>query len=262
MQSFLSINDLSFQEGQQPQIELKSIATQATEIRIEGFTKNGMFRLKQTPASDGTPVTQTFDLDDFPIMFSVRATGTTIERGECFVRCLLKVGGNLSGFLCQGYVDTFSAIGYNAFGQSTNEPSFNGRGVIKSIGGTNPAANAQIEEVVPENRIWRVIGMHVQFVADSNVANRRVHFFFTDGSDNKLTGTIHAGAIVADETTNISLGTHGTIGDSDNDDDKIVGIPQEIYLPEGFKIITETVNMQSGDNFGAPRLLVEEWIRD
>ena len=43
---------------------------------------------------------------------------------------------------------------------------------------------------------------------------------------------------------------------------QILGLSARIMLPAGFRILTSTTNLEAGDNYGPPRIWIEEWIQD
>jgi hypothetical protein len=81
--------------------------------------------------------------------------------------------------LLQGYVTDTSRL---SFPGSPIRSSIEGPGVLRSITGTNPAANAEISETVPTNARWRVHAIRFTLVTDANVANREVALTLDDGA--------------------------------------------------------------------------------
>jgi hypothetical protein len=41
--------------------------------------------------------------------------------------------------------------------------------------------------------------------------------------------------------------------------DIVAGLPEGLWLPAGFTIVSETLNIQAGDQWGTTRLIVELW---
>lgn len=133
--------------------------------------------------------------------------------------------------------------------------SFHGR--IRSITGTDPAANAEITETVPDRRRWRFLSFRASLLTDANVASRRVFLVFNDGSTDLIYFPASANqAASLFLTHNFSPTTYSpglVIAD-------YISCAPSLILPAGFVIKTVTANIQAADNWGAPQLLVEEWI--
>lgn len=130
-------------------------------------------------------------------------------------------------------------------------------GRLRSITGTDPAAQAEISETVPDRRRWFIKSIYFALVTDGTVANRRVSLILDDGTNIlwKITcSTAHPAScnytysfaqIFAAETLSNCSCFHS--------------LPF-LALPAGARIRTSTDELKAGDNFSAPQLLVEEWI--
>ncbi len=130
-------------------------------------------------------------------------------------------------------------------------------GRIRSITGTDPAANTEISETVPARRRWLLRGLFFTLVTDVNVADRQITITIDDGtnilfqftlSTTQPTSTTYAYSlahILAAETKVITKVFHS--------------LPP-LPLQAGYRIYTYTPAKEAGDNFSAPQLLVEEWI--
>ena len=129
-------------------------------------------------------------------------------------------------------------------------------GRILSITGTDPDAGAEISEVVPARRRWRILAVRFTFVTDATVADRLVHLHIDDGvntfADICVT-TAHQASVT--KTYNFS-----NFGSTQLNPANCLYIPlPPLPLSPGFRIRTATDLIEAGDNFGAPQLLVEEW---
>lgn len=137
---------------------------------------------------------------------------------------------------------------------------FLGTGRIRSITGTDPAAGVQISESVPAGVVWHLWSMRFTFTTDVTVANRYVRILVDDGAN------IFA-YITAQQFQTASLAWNYTLAHFGNDQNVYSGV-QNLNLPQlpvllpGWRLRTNVVNFQAGDDFGAPQLLVEEWYEE
>lgn len=130
------------------------------------------------------------------------------------------------------------------------------RGNIRSITGADPAANVEWTETVPANTIWKVRSVFFTLVTDGNAANRQVSVQYTDGSNNYgMTGS-HTNQAAS------STFSYSAMLDVDNTGSTQLGVTNfalpNLSMPAGHIIRSKTELRQTGDNFGAPQLLVEE----
>lgn len=130
-------------------------------------------------------------------------------------------------------------------------------GRIRSITGTDPAAGAEISEVVPDRRRWRILAVRFSLTTDATAADRIVHLHLDDGTSifaDVCVTTAHAASIT--KVYNFS-----NYGSTQLAPTTCLYIPlPPLPLMPGYRIKTITDNLQAGDDFTAPQLLVEEWI--
>lgn len=191
----------------------------------------------------------------------VRAIAGAPRVGQCYVRVEL-VRGRTGGIqpvsvLAQGYVTETSWL---AWPGSELRDSTDGRGCIRSITGTDPAAGVEISETVPTNARWRLISFRALLATDGTVTNRSPFLMIDDGATICAAGPA-ASSQVASQSLNHTWATYGAAGATGS---PLYGgfLPLDLVLPAGFRIRTQTTSLQAGDNWGAPQLLVEEWIED
>jgi hypothetical protein len=181
------------------------------------------------------------------------------SRGQCYTRAriqrstgtpLLVLHSVLAGYLTDEYTPSFP---YGVI-----EGPLSGPGMFRSIAGTNPAANAEISETVPTGARWKLHSMMATLVADANAANRSAQLVIDDGTNvvlrsaPALTQTATQ-TIIYNWTARGAAGSVAALTASEL-------IPPDLYLPAGYRINTLTNNLQATDDWGAPRLYVEEWI--
>lgn len=180
-----------------------------------------------------------------------------MRRGELYVRVGLWLGGVPLGNLFSGYLETQRGLRWPP---GNIEYPLQGPGLLRSVTGTNPAAGNEISETVPTNARWKLLGIAFQLVTDATAVTRYVSLTFDDGATvfTRVAPQYNHGASV---TRNYSFSIGATPGPSWVADPIAAGLP-DIPLFQGYRIKTSTVNLQAGDDFGAPQLFVEEWLEE
>jgi hypothetical protein len=132
------------------------------------------------------------------------------------------------------------------------------QGKIKLITGTDPAAGAEIIETVPAGRRWRVLSVGATLVTNGTVANRRVQWVVDDGANEYfrvVVGSNQTASLTIRYTLSAWTSGH-TLRLSAMADGPFLGA----YLPAGHRLRTITDTIDAGDNWGAPIMLVEEFL--
>lgn len=235
-------------------------------VRVRGsvLLKNGSvaeFNKRITPTDDRV-ITETFIEIPSGYLKSVTVfpEGTT-KRGQTFVSISVtrdaEDSNNRNQLLIQNYLQSGNALGYpNAQIITSTE----GRGYVRTIQGTDPAANNNPSETVPTGAKWKVLYFGARLVTDANVANRYIRPIYDDGTLNAFVGRTHdahAASTTRDYDTNINAEHQAAIHAGQN---RVLGFIPDYPIPAGFNIGFTAVNMQVGDNWAAPTLVVEEWI--
>lgn len=135
--------------------------------------------------------------------------------------------------------------------------ALDGPGSIKSIAGTDPAAGGEVSETVPANAVWRLKSLYASLVTDANVANREVSLSIDDGT-NTYSRAFSGQAHPASTTGLYSVSPVGTRYNRFLLEGTAIPIPSQLSSA-GHRFVSITGNLQAGDNYGAPQLLVEEW---
>ena len=191
----------------------------------------------------------------------VVASAGTPRRGQCFVRVEVVIGRGTQavslGTVLQDYVQDTTAVAYPG---SPIRSSIDGRGVLRSITGTNPAAGVEISEAVPTNARWIVHSVRALLVTDATVALRIPQLIIDDGATTCVQVADATGQ-GASETGGYHWGEFGTVN-APTQGAHVAPLPLGYPLQEGFRIRTSTIAIVAGDNYLAPQLLVEEWIED
>jgi len=190
----------------------------------------------------------------------VRSAGS-FRRGQFFVQLSLFRGSGQSGFrhcvLASGYVAHDLVVNWP--GTGINSP-LEGPGILRSVLGTDPAPGADIMEVVPPGARWRLRTLYASLTTDATAPVRWGHFQVDDGANIlfKLpAGTSQAASLI--RSYNLAEYAYqppyaaSTI---------FLSLPLGLVLSQGWRISTATDALAAGDNWTAPRMMVEEWIED
>lgn len=252
-----SIMGLPINEKHQIEIAIFSRASVACRLRISGYTKNGIFDFVHTPNIDRSLASRRINIPDVPIAMHCHVESGTPRVGQCYVHLEVEVGRAAIMALSSGYVTAERPLFYPG---GPHASSIDGPGVIRSITGTDPAAGAEISETVPTNARWKLIALTATCVADANAATRLPSVVTDDGT------TVHsrdppASGFTANQTKINSWGDRGA-GTNQSGVLESSLLTAGLVLSQGMRIRTLTQNLQAGDDWGAPQMLVEEWIEE
>jgi hypothetical protein len=185
--------------------------------------------------------------------------GATPMIGQTFVRVDLVrgegPGRSIHATLIQGPLTAFARA---AWPGTPVQTTIGLPGAIRALAGTDPAANTEIQETVPAGARWRVLSLRAALVTDANAANREVAITFDDGTT--VYAEAHSGVNHAASLTRQYAASRGGVrGAASTGTGILIAIP-ELVLPAGHRLGTNTTNRQAGDNWGAPHMLIEEWL--
>lgn len=183
--------------------------------------------------------------------------GGSAQQGECYARLILRRGrsGANQALLCQGYVSDDSYVHWPLV---HSRSSVDGVGAIVRVTSADPAAGAEISQTVPAGQTWELLAMRFQLVNDATVAVRNVGILFDDGATAFLVSK-SASAQTASQSHNYNVGAFG-VSPVVVVNEHIIPVPRCIRLRPGYRIRTNTDNLQAGDNFGAAQLVVQVWM--
>lgn len=227
-------------------------------VRLDGTMEP--FEFKHTPNTDRTAASTLWKLGmGWLIDARIGVYAGTPITGQCWA--ILELVRGFTGAitdhagLVSGYVTSAQPIAYP---RGALRGTLEGPGWIRSITGTDPAANVQISEVVPTGARWRLIGMRFNFTTDATVADRTVRVTPHDGA-NDLAILSMVGVQAASLSNRYTLSA-GVNGEAVNANRGQIALGHNVILMAGWGISTSTNNMQAGDNYSAPQLHVEEWL--
>jgi hypothetical protein len=213
-----------------------------------------------TPNTDRTSKTSLVTLaEGYLGNVQLRATSGSPIAGKCFAIVELVRGraGAVQPLatLLEGYVSDVQRL---AWPGSPLRSSVDTPGVSSVITGTDPAANAECSDTVPTGARWEVLSWMALLVTDANVINRTVALIIDDGVS-LLWSCDASGTQAASLTRNYNAYGTGAAPDVTGSTFRLPG-PFPLDLPAGARIRTVTNNLQVGDNWSAPKILVRERI--
>lgn len=186
-------------------------------------------------------------------------TGAAPQIGQAFIRVDLVRGEGAGRVVLSTLLQGALNAGHRlAWPGSFLTSTIAGPGAMRSVAGGDPAAGQEIFEAVPTGARWRVQAMRFALVTDASAANREVAIAFDDGVTTyaESDSGVNQAASLTRQYTGSRTSVRGAAATATH---ILIAIP-DLVLPAGHRIKTTTANLQAGDNFGAPQLLVEEWI--
>lgn len=133
-----------------------------------------------------------------------------------------------------------------------------GRGNLRLITGTLPAAGAEISETVPTAKLWVLLSMTANFTA-SAVAGNRIPIFRPLVGAVRLYRLAASGVITLGQLASLNWCAQGTsFSNNAVTIDFSIPLPLTI-LPAGAVISTVTSGLLAGDQWAAPFMRVQEY---
>jgi hypothetical protein len=219
------------------------------------------FQRELTPATDRSASTLTFSPGKgWLLECQVFASTGAPLIGQTFAIVSLVRGRGATvvdvATVAAGYVTALQRLAYPG---SPIQTSLDGAGALRLVAGTAPAAGAEIAETVPTGARWEFLSLFTTFVTDANAANRfptltlddGTNVYFRQGSGVVQTATV---TIRRNWMQAVNLTT------ADNSNNLAITLPRGLHLRAAHVIRTVTNNIQVGDQYSAPQMLVREWI--
>lgn len=225
---------------------------------LRGYTRNGKISIRHTHAGNRAKSTFEIPVDDIPIAVALWLLSAGIKRGQCYARARIELGGFAVERLFSGYLAESGVLTYPG---GTFEDMASGRGYTYLLTGTDPAAGVEITEAVPTNAIWRLISCMAFLVCDATVANRKVEWRVTDGTDIFYKNNDNVNQTASQSRAHI-LTINQDLRGSDGFAPAFHTPYPDLRLPQGYELVTQTSGLVAGDNWGAPLLFIEEWLQE
>jgi hypothetical protein len=146
-----------------------------------------------------------------------------------------------------------------------------GRGTLKTVTGTNPAAGVEISEAVPTNTIWQVLSFTAVLVSSGVAGNRAPVLIIDDGTTANRRNVIRdstsvqAASLTRTWTWVRGFDLSSTAEYSQADTDTLIVVQklptrEDVELLQSARIRTVTSAFDVGDDWAAPIFQVQEWV--
>jgi hypothetical protein len=245
------------------------------EFKTPGFTGNAFLAIRfLSPQGEIIPEFYTLQVTASNVANSVmhipHAEGFILSavisagaqsRGQAFAQLKLHIGGG-SGqevhahILCQGYLTAYDSLAYPL---SPPESSISGRGfpLVLVFGPPFPTAFAIV--TVPAGRRWIIRGANCRLVTSAVVGNRTMNLTIDDGGagDN---GIIAYATMPQAANLQVDYSWGGGLTTTTQVAFQNMGLPNELALLAGWRLLFGPEGLQLGDQVGGPKILVEEFI--
>lgn len=242
-----------------------SLASVVLGIRGRVMLPDGSVRPFQeqfTPSTDRSFSTEVFDPGEgWLLALAVFVVSGSPIRGNCFVQVGLLQGvgtaADMTEVLTSDYVEPMYGPHWP---DGPRRSSVEGKGLVRTIAGTDPAANTELGETVPTNARWKWLTGMCTFATDANPAGRNVKIVLDDGANEiyGLQAETNQAASSSWKYIFAELGMRSAAGIAW----KQLHVPPDVRLMAGFRFRTETGNIQVGDDFSDWYYQVEEWIEE
>ncbi len=214
-----------------------------------------------TPSTNRAIGSTDFELGEgFFLDVTARATTGTPLVGQSWIilELVTGLGGEKATFvtLAAGYLTPNAPV----FGPASQyASSLDTNGAARSVQVTTPGAGADWSVTVPTNARWELTSFAAQLVTSAAVANRAARVIIDDGA-NTVFEVPNPAVQAANLTVVYSYGA-GAGGPMIADAPFIEApIPNDFYVPAGFRIRSTTGNLQAADQWNNINLYVREWI--
>ena len=215
-----------------------------------------------TSATTRLPKLTTHDIaEGFLVGLAVIGDPATFARGDVWATVGITRGGGVPGSITQilaaDYVEAVKGPSWPAGGVHS---SVSGPGGINAVLQTDPAAGAEFSITIPNRARQRLVAGLFELVTDGTAANRRFTLEHTTVSG-VLVRTLAVATQPASTTRTYSVGHWG-------DSAGLIGTTEMVNWPDHHLMIgsdflrTVTTNLQAGDDYAAPQLLLEEWLEE
>jgi len=229
----------------------------AQSLTVSGrFADGSDFSSTLNPTSDRLASIANIALGEKVPISVVVSTAVATQRGQTFVRiAIVDSAGTQRAVLAQDYVTVAAPLAWP--GGRISSPT-EGPGAIRNITGTDPAPGAQSVEVVPTNARWRLLAWRATLTTDATAVTRNNPTLLFDDGANLFwvwftPETVPASAIRRYNFAIIGVEHPNRSGE--------FGQPlPDLSLRANYRIRTSVGSFQTGDDWSAPQMVVEEWI--
>lgn len=216
-----------------------------------------------TPTADRiTNHSEFFVGEGFVINANVEVTDGTARHGQVYVRTGISrpIGGGHIHW--RTLISDYVTSGYEAgWPGGVTRSSTDGQGIIRTIAGTDPAAGSEIAESVPTGARWRLLSLFFRLDTSAAAVTRTPKVFVDNGTATPHIVLVPPLGFGPSDFVESTYG--GLVGMEPITFERNVVYPlPAVLMFAGWRVRTSTTNLQAGDDFGAPRLMVEEWLEE
>lgn len=222
---------------------------------LSGFTKSGAFSHSFVPTNNLGGQRFTFPMSEIPISISLFTPNFGLQELQTYAQVSLQINGDVAYLLAAGYINSPGVV---TWPQGQIKGPLDDTGEFLARAGADPAAGAEATFTPTANKLSKPHSFTVTLVTDATAANRQVTLRIQ--RDGNVVYRIPAPAVQTASTTVIYC--FGKDLPSTNGATALVQsipMPDGIVLTENDTIDTVTTNLQAADNFGAPRVFMEEF---
>jgi len=184
-----------------------------------------------------------------------------IFRGDTFVQVGLQFGPSVATpmyrLLISGYPTTTAVI---AWPEGNCIGSLDGTGLLADAQQTNPIAGADWTYTVPAGcRLW-IHGFSATLTSSSTAANRQPQFQLYDAASNLIWQFGCLAAQAASLTQVYNVGECVTLA-QDLNKNTVIPFPTDLFVYSGYKISSNTVNIQATDQWSGIWVQFDTWVQ-
>lgn len=253
---FLTRKMLKFEEGASFTLIVRVLMTDTAPILIHGYTREGAFTYQIFPAFADTEQEIILGIPDIPIAISVGYADLQIEQTTGWVMVYLGIYTNRASLLMQGQITSLHNISWPV-PQQANPLQANGQ--IAKIFPTETTGDEWII-TVPLAQVWEILGAAFLLTTNATAIDRTPGIVFQLAETRqivRLSGTTQQ----ANEVITYSFVTGGTDQVITANQHTEIAIPDRIFTVDGDTIASLTTNLQGGDSFSIPAILVRRWYQ-
>lgn len=133
-----------------------------------------------------------------------------------------------------------------------------GAPVVKTVAGTDPAANTECSDTVPTGKTWRLLAYSVQ-LAQGATQTPLPSLTITDGTTTLCSFPGASAAVSASTTSQMTWAPSQVLTAGAALTFNTAPIPFGLLLPAGYKLVTSTSGKGANTNYGAPTIWIVEY---
>lgn len=242
-----------FDWGAKTEFDLEVVVTTAQTItfQVSGATKESPFSYNITPTGNIDRESFTRRIAGIPIFLSVHIDNTNAVPGQMWIEVYLRGGQTRLLKLVAGYIFPERGLSYPAGSGST---PFNEMGPPLPETVANPAAGSDWLTGPSSSQLWKIHSVAFRLVTDANVADRRVHVIVRDNGGVTLMRFFGGIDQVASTTIDYVFQPVGAEVNETNNNIIMEAIPKDLIVNRALDILTDTLNIQVGDQFSNIRI--------